>query len=106
MAKHFAAEQVAFRNLAVAADEVATWHRSQEFGSRNEWLTWTQADVIFAFYGFNESFKGTAGVEKFKADLTEVSPGDEEAELRRERRAARGALFADRGRASSRCKLP
>src|SRR5438270_470586 len=28
-----------------------------------------KADVIFAFYGFNESFKGQASLEKFKADL-------------------------------------
>ena len=67
--KKFAQQQIAFRNLSAAADEVATWHRSQEFGSRNEWLTWTQADVIFAFYGFNESFQGAAGVDKFKGDL-------------------------------------
>lgn len=58
-----------FRNLAVAADEVATWHRSENFGTRDEWLTKVRADVIFAFYGFNESFKGDAGLEKFKTDL-------------------------------------
>ena len=58
-----------FRNLAVAADEVATWHRSENFGTRDEWLTKVKADVIFAFYGFNESFKGDAGLEKFKTDL-------------------------------------
>lgn len=55
-----------FRNLSMAGDEVDTWHRSQEFGSRDEWLTWTQADVVFAFYGFNESFKGYEGIEDFK----------------------------------------
>jgi glucose/arabinose dehydrogenase len=58
-----------FRNLAAAADEVATWHRSENFGSRDEWLTKVKADVIFAFYGFNESFKGDVGLDKFKADL-------------------------------------
>ena len=67
--KRFAQDEIAVRNLSVAADEVATWHRSQEFGSRNEWLTWTQTDVIFAFYGFNESFKGAAGLDRFKGDL-------------------------------------
>src|SRR4029434_9445647 len=50
-----------FRNLAVAADEVSTWHRSQNFGSRDEWLKREKADVIFAFYGFNESFAGYEG---------------------------------------------
>jgi len=59
-----------FRNLAVAADEVSTWHRSENFGTRDEWLTRVKADVVFAFYGFNESFKGDAGLEKFKSDLT------------------------------------
>ena len=39
------------------------------FGTRDEWLTWTQADVVFAFYGFNESFGGDAGLEKFRKDL-------------------------------------
>ena len=63
-------KQLVFRNLAVAADEVNTWHRSEAFGSRDEWLTWTQTDVIFAFYGFNESFAGYEGVAKFKENLT------------------------------------
>ena len=58
-----------FRNLAAPADEVATWHRSENFGTRDAWLTKVKADVIFAFYGFNESFKGDAGLDKFKADL-------------------------------------
>ena len=69
IAKKFAAEQITVRNLSSAADEISTWHRSQDFGTRNEWLTRTQADVIFAFYGFNESFKGAEGLAKFKADL-------------------------------------
>lgn len=61
--------ELAFRNLAASGDEVATWHRSESFGSRDEWLTKTKADVILAFYGFNESFKGPQGVDKFKQDL-------------------------------------
>jgi len=65
----FPNDQVVFRNLAVSGDEVSTWHRSENFGSRDEWLTWTQADVIFAFYGFGESFEGYDGIAKFKADL-------------------------------------
>jgi len=58
-----------FRNLAVAGDEVAFRHRSENFGSPNEWLTKTKADVIFAFFGFNESFGGEAKLDKFKQDL-------------------------------------
>ncbi len=63
-------KQLVFRNLAVAADEVQTWHRSEQFGTRDEWLTYTQTDVIFAFYGFNESFAGYEGVSAFKEKLT------------------------------------
>jgi azurin len=58
-----------FRNLAVAGDEVAFRHRSENFGTPDEWLTKVKADVIFAFFGFNESFKGPEGLAKFKADL-------------------------------------
>ena len=57
------------RNLAVAGDEIVTRHRSENFGSPDDWLKKTEADVIFAFFGFNESFKGYAGLEKFRADL-------------------------------------
>ena len=65
----FPKHELVFRNLSAAGDEVATWHRSENFGSRDEWLTKTKADVVFAFYGFNESFGGDAGLDKFKQDL-------------------------------------
>ena len=58
-----------FRDLAVPADEVALRLRPAGFGTPDDWLTKVQADVVFAFFGFNESFKGKAGLEKFKADL-------------------------------------
>ena len=65
----FPRHDLVFRNLAVAGDEVASWHRSENFGSRDEWLAKVRADVILAFYGFNESFAGDAGLDKFKQDL-------------------------------------
>src|SRR5713226_976812 len=65
----FPNDDLVFRNLAAAGDEVGTWHRSENFGSRDEWLSKTKADVILAFYGFNESFKGQPGLDKFKQDL-------------------------------------
>jgi azurin/glucose/arabinose dehydrogenase len=63
--------QLVFRDLAVPADEVALRHRPEGFGSQDEWLTRVKADVIFAFFGFNESFKGPAGLKKFSADLNQ-----------------------------------
>ena len=71
----FPKHELVFRNLAVSGDEVATWHRSENFGSRDDWLTKTKAAVIFAFYGFNESFRGRDGLDKFKGDLDEFLKG-------------------------------
>ncbi|PYM12243.1 MAG: dehydrogenase, partial [Verrucomicrobia bacterium] len=68
----FPDHDLVFRNLAAAGDEVATWHRSENFGSRDDWLTKTKADVVLAFYGFNESFKGPEGLDKFKQDLDKL----------------------------------
>ena len=65
----FPDHKLVFRNLAAAGDEVATWHRSENFGTRDEWLTRARADVILACFGYNESFKGDAGLDKFKQDL-------------------------------------
>ncbi|MBL8729052.1 MAG: HEAT repeat domain-containing protein [Planctomycetes bacterium] len=58
------------RTLAVAGDEVDTWHRSQGFGTRDDWLAKTGADVVFAFYGGNEAFAGAAGLPRFRERLT------------------------------------
>ena len=65
----FPKHDLVFRNLAFPGDEVALRHRSENFGSPDDWLAKTRADVIFAFFGFNESFKGQAGLEKFKQNL-------------------------------------
>lgn len=67
-----------FRNLAAAGDEVAGFTdkpdakfrmRSDNFGSSDDWLKRTQADVVWAFFGYNESFAGDAGLDKFKDEL-------------------------------------
>ncbi|MCF7765519.1 MAG: HEAT repeat domain-containing protein [Verrucomicrobia bacterium] len=65
----FPNHNLVFRNLAVSGDEVTTRHRSDNFGSPDEWLTRTKTDVVFAFFGFNESFKGEKGLTAFKQDL-------------------------------------
>ena len=62
-------KDIVMRNLAFSGDEVGTWHRVDDFGTRDEWLTKVGADVILAFYGFNESFKGSAGLADFKTKL-------------------------------------
>ena len=61
--------EIVVRNLAVTGDELTARARSKDFGTPDEWLGKVGADVIFAFFGFNESFAGPAGVAKFKSDL-------------------------------------
>ena len=83
--------QLVFRNLGYSGDEVELSKRlrSANFGTPDQWLageappahpvpgadpnrfelTNTHADVVFAFFGYNESFAGEAGLPKFKQDL-------------------------------------
>ena len=37
--------------------------------SPDEWLQTAKADTVIAFFGFNESFDGPAGVERFAAEV-------------------------------------
>lgn len=62
--------QLSFRNLGFSGDELTIRLRSQDFGTPDEWLTRCQADVILAFFGYNESFAGEAGLPKFREDLS------------------------------------
>lgn len=39
------------------------------FETPDQWLTRHQADIIIAFFGYNESFQGTAGLDNYKAEL-------------------------------------
>ena len=82
------------RNLGYSGDEINLRLRSQDFGTPDQWLSasapvpkpeqvanksvvnpnrfekaGTKPDVIFAFFGYNESFAGEAGLPKFKDDL-------------------------------------
>ncbi len=57
------------RNQAWSADELTLRPRSQNFGSPDQHLTMAGADVVLGLFGFNESFAGEEGLEKFKADL-------------------------------------
>jgi len=65
----FSERHLSFRNLGFDGDEVSLRMRCQNFGTPDDWLTRTKADVVFAFFGYNESFAGQAGLNKFKADL-------------------------------------
>ncbi|REJ66619.1 MAG: hypothetical protein DWQ31_14335 [Planctomycetota bacterium] len=66
----FPQHELVVRNLGWSADELTLKPRSQNFGSQDDYLRREKADVILAFFGFNESFAGPAGLAKFKQDLT------------------------------------
>lgn len=65
----FPKHDLSFRNLGFAGDELTIRLRSASFGSPDDWLRKTQTDVVLAFFGYNESFAGDAGLDKFKRDL-------------------------------------
>ncbi|MBI1371932.1 MAG: hypothetical protein GC159_04115 [Phycisphaera sp.] len=58
------------RTLAWSADEIDLQPRPDNFGTLEQHLAVQQADVIFAAYGFNESFGGVDLVPAFKHRLT------------------------------------
>src|SRR5262245_3975865 len=61
----FPGENLVFRNLGFAADELKVRLRSANFGSPDQWLTRTKTDVVFAFFGYNESYAGEQGLAAF-----------------------------------------
>ncbi len=82
----FPRHELVIRNLAVSGDEVGIRMRSKNFGTPDEWLsgnggpiggyqenrfgrTDTKADVIFAFFGYSESYGGEAGLAAFREQL-------------------------------------
>jgi glucose/arabinose dehydrogenase/lysophospholipase L1-like esterase len=82
----FPRHDLVIRNLGFSGDEVATRLRSKNFGSPDEWLSGkaeviggyeenrlkdanTKADVVFAFFGYNESYGGDAGLPAFRKQL-------------------------------------
>jgi putative heme-binding domain-containing protein len=69
LATRFPQLDLVFRNLGFAADEVTIRLRSANFGSPDDWLMRNKTDVVFAFFGYNESFAGEKGLPKFQQDL-------------------------------------
>lgn len=71
----FPDHSLVFRNLGYPGDELKERIRADNFGSPDEWLTKVKADVIFGFFGYNESFRGQDGLEGFERDLNDVLDG-------------------------------
>ncbi len=65
----FPQHELVVRDLGYSGDELTLRLRSAGFGTPDEHLTKNKTDVVFAFFGYNESFGGEAGLDTFKKDL-------------------------------------
>ncbi|MEK6234991.1 MAG: SGNH/GDSL hydrolase family protein, partial [Planctomycetales bacterium] len=65
--------ELTFRNLGFAGDEITKRPRSVNFGTEDQWLAKTQADVVFCFFGYNEALAGTP--ESFAKSLAGMIDG-------------------------------
>lgn len=61
--------ELVIRNFAWSADEIDLQPRPDNFATVNQHLTREKIDVIFAAFGFNESFGGLDQIESFRARL-------------------------------------
>src|SRR5277367_5810909 len=61
--------ELVVRDLGWSADELTLRPRSKDFQDHGNNLADHKADVVLAFFGFNESFGGPAGLAKFEDDL-------------------------------------
>ncbi len=66
----FPDRELVIRNLGFSGDELTLRLRSADFGTPDTWLAKNKTDVIFAFFGYGESFGDKAGLPRFKTDLT------------------------------------
>ena len=65
----FPDHELVIRNLAWSGDEVGLMPRPENFADLDQHLFHEKADVIFAAFGFNESFAGEAGIPEFRQRL-------------------------------------
>ena len=61
--------QVRFRNLSASGDRPDSFPRSKGAATTTEYLRHVQADVVFAFFGYNESFSGVEKAGEYQARL-------------------------------------
>lgn len=87
--------QLVFRNLAVTGDKVGHYPREKGFTPMADYLRLVKADVIFAFFGYNESFAGSAGLPDFEKNLSKMIQ-----DLREARPSKVGSGGGESGRSS------
>ena len=59
-------QDVSFRNMSLSGDRPDKYPRSRGFTPMDQYLQHVKADVVFAMFGYNESFAGPEGAEGHK----------------------------------------
>ena len=62
-------QSLSLRNLGFSGDEFDLRQRTDGFGSPEEWLERVRADVVFAFFGYGESFRDEAALAHLADDF-------------------------------------
>ncbi|WP_197454820.1 PVC-type heme-binding CxxCH protein [Stieleria varia] len=84
---------VSFRNMSFSGDMVNKRPRNQGFTNDAEYLQHVGPDVVFTFYGYNESFAGPGGADAYQGELVKLV--QRYTELRREKeKDVRFVLFS------------
>jgi putative membrane-bound dehydrogenase-like protein len=64
-------QEVRFRNMGVSGDRVDALPRSKGVPSNADILSHIKADVVFAFFGYNESYAGVEKADAYRKSLAE-----------------------------------
>ena len=59
-------QDVSFRNMSVSGDRPNKYPRSKGFIPMDQYLQHVKADVVFAMFGYNESFDGPQNADNHK----------------------------------------
>ncbi len=62
-------QQVRFRNMSASGDRPDSFPRSKGATSMTEYLQHVKADVVLAFFGYNESFDGVMKADEYQRKL-------------------------------------
>ncbi len=73
--QRFPQHELRVRHLAWSADAIDLQPRPDNFADTEQHLKHERADVIFAAFGFNESFAGQAGLPDFRRKLSSYLAG-------------------------------
>ncbi len=64
-------KKVRFRNMSVSGDQVDSFPRSKGAATTTEMLRHVKADVVLAFFGYNESFQGVKKAGDYQKRLVD-----------------------------------